>query len=167
MLSDKRFEISHAYLCIKTVSLLLRSRSSVKIKANIKVTHQKKAIAGAFMFYKHILFYILTLSQQALVFTYLRYKSLENTVGKGEIARNEQFHLFPQYFLPIWRDFCHFHQIFSSTGHRPASLCHGPLSVMRPSVYALTFSLNISKTTYRILMEFHRNVPTMVLFRIS
>ena len=25
--------------------------------------------------------------------------AFENTVGKGEIARNEQFHLFPQCFL--------------------------------------------------------------------
>ena len=62
--------------------------------------------------------------------------------------------------------------IFSSTGCRPASLCHGPLSV-RPyvlaSVRALTFSLNIffSETTFWILMKFLRNVPTMVLFRIS
>ena len=37
---------------------------------------------------------------------------------------------------------------------------------VRPSVRALTFSLNISETTYRIFMKFHRNVPTMVLFRI-
>ena len=39
----------------------------------------------------------------------------------------------------------------------------------RASVRALTFSLNIffAETTYRILMKFHRNVPTMVLFRIS
>ena len=38
-----------------------------------------------------------------------------------------------------------------------------------PSVRALTFSLNIffAETTYRILMKFHRNVPTIVLFRIS
>ena len=36
--------------------------------------------------------------------------SLENTVGKGEIARNEQFLLFPQCFLLFWRFFCHFHQ---------------------------------------------------------
>ena len=67
--------------------------------------------------------------------------------------------------------------IFSSTGRRPASLCHGPLSVVRlavclsvrASVCALTFSLNIffAETTYRILMKFLRNVPTMVLFRIS
>ena len=58
---------------------------------------------------------------------------------------------------------------FSSTGRTPASLCHGPLSVVRPSVRALIFSLNIffSESTYRILMKFHRNVPAMVLFRIS
>ena len=33
---------------------------------------------------------------------------------KGEIVNNdnnEQFLLFPQCFLPIWRAFCHFHQI--------------------------------------------------------
>ena len=50
-------------------------------------------------------------SKQALVFTCLQYKSFENTVGKGEIARNEQFLLFPQCFLPVWRTFCHIHQI--------------------------------------------------------
>ena len=38
-------------------------------------------------------------------------KVFENTVGKGEIARNEQFVLFPQCFLPIGRYFCHFHEI--------------------------------------------------------
>ena len=41
-------------------------------------------------------------------FMCLQYKSFENTVGKGE---NEQFLLFPQCFLPIWRTFYHFHQI--------------------------------------------------------
>ena len=34
----------------------------------------------------------------------------ENTVEKGEIARKEQFLLFPQCFLPVWRTFCQFHQ---------------------------------------------------------
>ena len=34
--------------------------------------------------------------------------SLENTGGKGEIARNEQFLLFPQWFLTVWRTICHF-----------------------------------------------------------
>ena len=38
-------------------------------------------------------------------------KPFENTVGKGEIAHNEQFLLFPQCFLPIWITFCHFCQI--------------------------------------------------------
>ena len=47
---------------------------------------------------------------QALVFMCLSYKSFENTVEKGEIAHYEQFLLFPQYFLPIWRTFYHFHQ---------------------------------------------------------
>ena len=36
-------------------------------------------------------------------FTYLQFRALENTVGKGEIARNEQFLLFPQCFQPVWR----------------------------------------------------------------
>ena len=49
--------------------------------------------------------------KQVLVFTCLQYKSFENAVGKGEIARYEQFLLFPQCFLPFKRTFCHFHQI--------------------------------------------------------
>ena len=58
--------------------------------------------------------------------------------------------------------------VFSSTGHRPARLCHGLLSAVCPFVCALTFSLNIfSETTHQILIKFHRNVPAMVLFRIS
>ena len=52
----------------------------------------------------------LTLFQTSL-FTCLLYKCFENTVGKGEIARDEQFLFFPQCFLPFWRTFCHFHQI--------------------------------------------------------
>ena len=53
----------------------------------------------------------LTFTKQTLVFTCLQYKSFEDTVGKGEIVHKEQFLLFPQCFLPIWRTFCHFHQI--------------------------------------------------------
>ena len=49
--------------------------------------------------------------KQALVFKCLQHTSFENTVGKGEIARNEQFLLFPHCLLPIWRTFCHFHQV--------------------------------------------------------
>ena len=43
----------------------------------------------------------LTLSQTSPSFTCLQYKPFENTAGKGDIARNEQFLLFPQCFLPI------------------------------------------------------------------
>ena len=45
--------------------------------------------------------------KQALVFMCLQYKSFEDTAGKGEIARNEQFLLFPVFsnhlknFLPL------------------------------------------------------------------
>ena len=48
-----------------------------------------------------------------MVFTCLQYKFFENTAGKGEIARNEQFLLFPQCFPAIWRTFYHFHQIWN------------------------------------------------------
>ena len=48
--------------------------------------------------------------KQALVFTCLQNMSFENNVGKGEIARYEQFLLFPQSFLPIWKTFCHIRQ---------------------------------------------------------
>ena len=37
--------------------------------------------------------------------------TLLKTLGKAEIARDEQFLLFPQCFLPVWRTGCHFHQI--------------------------------------------------------
>ena len=40
-------------------------------------------------------------------------KPFENTVGKGEIARNEQFLLFPLCFLPVWITFYHFLQILN------------------------------------------------------
>ena len=34
-------------------------------------------------------------------------------MGKGEIACNKQFLLFPQCFLPVWRSVYHFHQTSS------------------------------------------------------
>ena len=49
-------------------------------------------------------------SKQTLIFTCLQYESLENTVGKGEFASNEQFLFFPQSFLHVLRPFFHFHQ---------------------------------------------------------
>ena len=44
----------------------------------------------------------LTLSQTSPGFYVSAAQSFENTVGKGEIARYEQFLLFPQCFLPIF-----------------------------------------------------------------
>ena len=34
-------------------------------------------------------------------------------MGKREIGRNEQFLHIPQCFLPVWKSFCHFHQILN------------------------------------------------------
>ena len=53
----------------------------------------------------------LTRSHIMTPFDALENKPFENTVGKGEIARNEQFLLFLQCFLPVWIIFCHFRQI--------------------------------------------------------
>ena len=51
---------------------------------------------------------VLTFSQASPgFFTFLLLK----TLGKGEIAHNEQFLLFPQCLLLGWRTFCYFHQI--------------------------------------------------------
>ena len=36
---------------------------------------------------------------------HLQYKSFENTVGKGEIPRNEQFLFFPIVFSNRWENF--------------------------------------------------------------
>ena len=49
-------------------------------------------------------------NKPGLVFTCLQDKSFQNTLEKGEIARNKQFLLFPQCFLATWRTFHHFHQ---------------------------------------------------------
>ena len=56
---------------------------------------------------------ILTLSQASPDFHMYASQDFENTAGKGEIALNEQFLLFPQCFLPIWKTFCHFHKILN------------------------------------------------------
>ena len=48
-----------------------------------------------------------------------------------------------------------------AVGQRDYVMARCP-SCVRPSIRPLTFSLNIffAETTYRILMKFHRNVPT-------
>ena len=57
------------------------------------------------------LFTSLTHSHIMTLFDASGKKPFENTVGIGEIARNEQFLLFPQCFLPVWITFFHFCQI--------------------------------------------------------
>ena len=58
---------------------------------------------------------LLPFPKQALVFKGT--SLLKNTVewekekGKGEIALNEQSLLFPPCLPPVWKTFCHFHQI--------------------------------------------------------
>ena len=54
---------------------------------------------------------VLTHSHTMTPFDAPGHKPFENTVGKGEIIRNEQFLLFPQCFLPVWITFFHFHEI--------------------------------------------------------
>ena len=86
--------------------------------------------------------------KQALVFTYLLYKSFENKVGKGEIARNEQFFLFPQCFLSVWRTFCLFlikFQIANSLRSETSKICFfGKVK----TVLELRF-LSITKNSYK------------------
>ena len=73
----------------------------------------------------------------------------------------------------LYETLCSFHSLAPlAVGQRAYVMARCPSCVrpsVRASVRALTFSLNIffAETTYRILMKFHRNVPTMVLFRIS
>ena len=61
----------------------------------------------------------LNLSHTSPGFYVSEVQAFENTVRKGEIACNEQFLLFPQSFLPLWRMYCHFHPIPNC---RPQSL---------------------------------------------
>ena len=44
--------------------------------------------------------------KQAPVFMCLQYKSFVNTVGKGEIAPNKQFLLFPQCLFYLFGELC-------------------------------------------------------------
>ena len=57
--------------------------------------------------------YLLNSTTQSWLLMTLKKKPFENTVGKGEIACNKQFLLFPQCLLPIWITFCHFRQIWN------------------------------------------------------
>ena len=107
-------------------------------------------------------------------------KLFEDIAGKGEMQITSIFYFYHNVFCPSHNTFSftftknvprnyypYFTMlvIFSSTGvGQRAYVMVRCLSCVRP----LTFSLNIfSETTYPILIKFHRNVPAMVLFRIS
>ena len=55
--------------------------------------------------------FCLTLFQTS---SFLQYRSFKNTVGKGQIARHDQFLIFPRCFLSFWITFRHFRQIKTS-----------------------------------------------------
>ena len=55
----------------------------------------------------------ITLSQKSLGFNMSAVKVFWKHCGKGEIAHDEQFLLFPQCFLPFWITFHHFHQTWN------------------------------------------------------
>ena len=63
------------------------------------VTEKLKFVLGFVCFVQYRVGLIIY--QSSPCFTCLQYKYFETTVGKGEIARNKHFLLFPQCFLPI------------------------------------------------------------------
>ena len=85
----------------------------------IIIMEKKKTTTATYICYvmlstaDHNYFRLNPFPNKALAFTCLQYKSLENTLEKGEIAPNEQFLLFPQCFLSILGTFYHFHQILA------------------------------------------------------
>ena len=78
--------------------VVLRHQFVVKIKIGMYITSAHETT-------NHV---VQPFPKQALAFTCLRYKSFENTVGKGEIARYERFLLFPQCFSTLFENFLPF-----------------------------------------------------------
>ena len=102
-------------LCEKELNAFGEKYQLVSICAVLAGSHGSKSFT-IFGFFKS-----LPSPNQALVFTCLHYKSFENTVGTGEIARNEQFLLFPQCFLSVG-ELCHFHQMSNLSSANSFSL---------------------------------------------
>ena len=88
--------------------------------------------------------FCLTLSQKPL-FLRICSKSLENTGGKGEVAREKQFLLFPQYLPPFWRTFCHFYYFKVSSANsfslEESKICHLGKGYLNPIVINNNFQL--------------------------
>ena len=71
----------------------------------------------SFVFY----YCFISFLKQPMVFTCLRYKSFENTVGKGEIGHNEQFLLVPMFSIHLG-SFLPFPSNFKLSSAKPFSL---------------------------------------------
>ena len=110
MVSDKASIFTYFIPCGKTFSLVSRSRLHVKVRY-LGHIFQKNACSRGICVSQADLVLSNPFPNKLLFFTCLHYKSFEYTMGKVEIARNEQFLHFPQCFLPLWRTFCHFHLI--------------------------------------------------------
>ena len=96
--------------------------------------------------------------KQDLVFTCLQYKSWENTVETGKHAHNEQFLLFPQCFLPVWRTFCHFCRIWN---YRLQTL-----SVWKSLQFVVgkEFKSMLSASTFKLVQEILALIYLCILF---
>ena len=73
--------------------------------------------------------HLLTLSQASPGLYMSAVQVFSKHCGKREIARNEQFLLFPQYSLPLWRTFCHYRLVkklssANSISLEEAKICH-------------------------------------------
>ena len=95
-------DFEQLYLCRKFLVNFVRAQDNLYIKI--------RTVDILYKFYRSI---INLFRKETHVFKCLQYKNFGNTVCKGEIARNEQFLLFPQCFLPFWKTFHHFHRILN------------------------------------------------------
>ena len=77
---------------LKNISVV-KNETEQKLYSQYRFEHTSFIVGVSMMLYPF--------PKQALVFTCLQ--SFEITAGKGEFVRHEQFLLFPQCFLPIWR----------------------------------------------------------------
>ena len=96
--------------------------------------------------------------KQALDFTYLQYKSFENTVGKGEIARNEQFLLSPQCFFFLLKNFLPFSSNLTSI----LKVLHG--NTKSPTGFMYSWRYNVLLEVKGISLPFPSVVFYIYLF---
>ena len=86
----------------------------------------------------------------------LQYNSFENTVGKGEIAHNEQFLLFLQRFLPFQRSFHYFNQILNCPV-QTLSVWKSLKSIVVERVKSVTIDKILSQTKLEVLATAKKN----------